>query len=285
MSQQRTHFRPECEALEDRFMPSANPIPEALSGAAEAFTHSREYYTQMVTNAYQHYLGRSPADAEKAGWVNALANGLTSERFEAGFVGSREYITNHGGPGAAWVKAMYDDLLHRANPADQEVAGWVGALTDGASAAEVATAFASSAERAGGRIFDDYQLLLHRTASADEVKAWLNHAASQGLTNEDVLARLLTSDEYLHAHGQQYMDDHHYPDLPPGYQWFGDAMFRLGNTPENYLTGHGSSSLDWLEGVYHEVLGRAPEVEGLNGWLRALESGFSVGKTFGGMLE
>lgn len=39
-----------------------------------------------------------------------------------------------------------------------------------------------------------------------------------------------------------------------------------------YLRTFRSSGVDWLSSVYHDVLGRAPDAYGLNGWLGMLGS-------------
>jgi hypothetical protein len=61
-------------------------------------------------------------------WVEH--HGQTSEDLAASFVGSREYF-NAGfksyGEKAAWVRAAYLDILHRAAN-DDEVQRWLGVL-------------------------------------------------------------------------------------------------------------------------------------------------------------
>src|SRR5207248_1375539 len=93
------------EALEDRTMLSATPLT-----IAAALAHSPEAYSRFVSGAYQRFLDRTPASAEVAGWVTGMQHGLSDEQLEAGFIGSAEYIANHGGQGAGWVTGMYHDL-------------------------------------------------------------------------------------------------------------------------------------------------------------------------------
>ena len=61
-----------------------------------------------------------------------LAGVYSDEQVESFFLGSQEYIANHGGTGQAWVVGMYQDLLGR-QPAPSEVDGWLQALAGGAS--------------------------------------------------------------------------------------------------------------------------------------------------------
>src|SRR5205807_609586 len=101
-----------------------------------------------VTNDYRRYVGRAPDVAGLAYWVGQLQNGATDEQLEASFLGSAEYIRNHGGTGDAWVKGMYHDLLGRT-PDQDGVSYWVDQLAHGADASLVALGFAASAEREG----------------------------------------------------------------------------------------------------------------------------------------
>jgi hypothetical protein len=50
--------------------------------------HSREYYGDFVTSAYEHYLGRKPDQGGLNSWTDQLQKGLSDERLEAAFIGS-----------------------------------------------------------------------------------------------------------------------------------------------------------------------------------------------------
>jgi PKD repeat protein len=206
-----------------------NGPPPNLPQAASALTHSTEYYANLVTAVYQKYLGRAPDDAGLSAWVQAMQNGLTDEHLEAGFIGSDEYIANHGGAGAGWVKGMYQDLLGR-NPSDGEVQGWVDALNNGASPSSVAYGFAASAEREGQHVQANYQTILGRPASDDEVSAWVT-AFTNGVTNEGVMAGFVGSSEYYFS-----------------------ADKGNGDTPT------------WVVSAYQDVLGRQPSQGEIDTW-------------------
>jgi hypothetical protein len=158
-------------------------------------TFSPEYYSGVVIGAYQRYLGRTPSDAEVAGWVTQMQNGLTDEHLEAGFIGSPEYIANHGGQGAGWVTGMYHDLLGRT-PSQAEVDGWVQALNNGEPPTQVAYGFAASPERERQHVTLDYQTFLGRNPTDAERDAWVN-AFVHGSTNEQVIAGFAGSLEYF----------------------------------------------------------------------------------------
>ena len=211
--------------------PDPGKGPTAWLTVANGLTHSAEYYTNVVTAAYQQYLGRLPDANGLAYWVNQMQQGLSDERLEAGFIGSPEYIADHGGPGANWVQGLYQDLLGRA-PAANEVAYWVNNLNNGMSPAEVAYGFASSAEREGQRVTADYQRYLGRAPSAAEVSYWVNTFLA-GTDNETVVAGFVGSQEFFQTQGQNNVND-------------------------------------WLFVAYQEILNRPPDAAGEAYWLGVL---------------
>jgi hypothetical protein len=211
-----------------------SPAPSMLATAASAFAHSREHYTQFVTNAYQQYLKRLPDNAGLNAWVSGMMAGVYSdEKVEASFIGSPEYIANHGGTGQAWVSGMYKDLLGRT-PSDSEVQTWLNALAQGASTTAVALGFAASPEREGQRVAANYQTYLGRAPSSSEVSLWVNIFLG-GTTNESVVGGFVGSPEY-------YM---------------------------NPQKGHGNKAR-WVARAYLDVLFRPASVGEVNNWLQIL---------------
>jgi streptogramin lyase len=212
-------------------------LPSNLGNAALIFTHSYENYANFITGCYQHYLGRSPGANEIPPWVSLMRHGLSDEQVEADFISAPEYIQDHGGLGAGWVESMYQDLLGRT-PAPQEVNGWLVAMQNGWTPAQVAYGFAASPEREAIRVQQDYQQYLGRTASAAEVNGWVNAFLNLHYSNEDVTAGFIASWEYY-------------------------------NNPNR---GKGDNT-DWLLSVYRDVLHRLPGSGELAGWLAYLAQG------------
>jgi Domain of unknown function (DUF4214) len=172
-----------------------NPIPARIGSAALAITHSEEFFADFVISAYDKYLGRGPDQSGLDYWVGLMQQGYVSdEHLEAGFIGSAEYIANHGGKGAGWVTGMYQNLLGR-NPDTPGLNYWVGQLAAGADPASVAYGFAASAEREGQRIAADYLVYLGRPLDAAGQQYWVNQFLN-GATNENVVAGFIASPEY-----------------------------------------------------------------------------------------
>ncbi len=209
------------------------PLPVHLYDAASGLTQSAEYYTNLIIADYQHYLGRGPDVNGLAYWLGRMQSGLTDEQLEAGFIGSAEYIQNHGGTGEAWVVGLYQDVLGRT-PDATGLSYWLTQLHQGATPYSIAYGFAASAEREGQRVVADYQRYLGRLPSAAEVNAWVDQFINHGQTNERVIAGFIASGEY-------YQD-------------------------------HYSDPRDWLFAAYQATLGRDPDAAGLEAWLNVLAS-------------
>jgi hypothetical protein len=203
----------------------------ARTTVAEGVSQSAEYFTNIIVAAYNKYLGRAPDTVGLTYWLNLMQNqGLTDEQLEAGFIGSQEYIQNHGGTGQNWITGLYMDLLGRP-PAAWEVQYWVDNLNNGMNPADIAFGFAASAERESQRVAADYQRYLGRGARSDEIQYWVNIFLN-GANNEKVIAGFVSSQEYYQEHG--------------------------------------NNTVDWLFADFRATLGRNPDVAGYQYWLSQL---------------
>jgi hypothetical protein len=213
--------------------PGSDPLPPYLRQVAGDLTHSPEYYANVITAAYQQYVKRAPDGAGLAYWVDQMLNhGLTDERLEASFLGSVEYVRDHGGNGAGWVEGMYEDLLGRAADASG-LAFWTDALAHGASPAAIAYGFAASPEREAQRVAADYQRYLGRSPDAAGLNYWVDEFVNHGQTNEDLVAGFVGSPEYFQVQG--------------------------------------STDRGWVLAAYQAILNRQPSGTEMNWWLEILE--------------
>jgi len=220
------------------------PIPDPNKGfqvhglaVASAITQSQEYYGDVVAAAYQHYLKRAPDNVGLTSWVDQMQHGLTDEQLEASLIASNEYITAHGGtnsqgvPGAAWVQALYQDVLGRsADPTG--LAAWETQLAAGVSPFTIALGFTTSGEREQARINADYSALLNRPADSNGLATWISQLA-QGVTQETIEAELLASQEYFSNRG-------------------------------------GGDATHWIGSVYQDILHRTASQAEINYWIGVL---------------
>ena len=216
---------------------SAKPITAILDGVANAFTHSDEYFANLVRGDYSQLLHRTPSAAEVGSWVALMKNGLTDEQMLAAFTASPEYDTLTGATDQVWIEALYRAVLGRAADGAGEAA-WLQKLASGTSRSAIAYGFATSAEHESLIVAGDYQRYLGRTASASEVAGWVN-TLQLGMSDEQVLAAFVASAEF-------YADQ-------------------------------GSSLQGWLNGAYQAILQRAPDATGFNDWQAYLQTSLAGG--------
>jgi hypothetical protein len=201
-----------------------------LAVVDQAFLQSSEYDTNLVVKDYQQYLGRAPGAAEVTIWVNALQHGATDMQVLAGFLSSTEYYQRAGNSDQAWVDALYRDLLSRSADATGESA-WLQNLAAGVQKANIALGIATSQEREGIVVQDDYQQYLGRSAGAAEITFWVN-ALQHGTPSTQVLSGFLSSQEYFQMHH--------------------------------------ANARDWLSSTYQDILYRKPDQAGYASWLSVL---------------
>jgi CARDB/Domain of unknown function (DUF4214) len=256
--------------------PRAGSRPSWLAAVASALTHSAEYYSGIVAAAYHTYLGRPPDAEGLSVWVRHMQGGLTDEHLEANFIGSSEYIQNHGGTGDAWVSGMYRDLLGRS-PSQSEVDGWVHALNAGRSTIDIAYGFAASAEREGQRVTADYVGYLGRRPGDAEAAGWVSSFENGSKTNEDVVAGFVGSDEYFANHSGMVLDW-----FTAAYQaLFGQPASQAGPAPSYLAAVVGVMSRSGehysliVSQVYQTCLGRSADAAGLNNWVTQMLHGLS----------
>lgn len=160
---------------------------------AFAVDTSTEYRQRLVTGYLNTFLQRAPGSAELTNVVSLLVNGQSQEQVISIIVGTAEYRTANGvGSNAELVEQLFNDLLNR--PADPT---GLDALTDlldnGATAAFVALAMLNSTEYRNNLVTGFFEDFLGRPPGTPELTAFLNPFT----TDEDIIARILASEEYL----------------------------------------------------------------------------------------
>ncbi len=163
----------------------------------QAIENSSEYLDDLVNNLYEQYLGRAADPGGLGAYVAFLQGGGTIEQVIDGIVASPEYFNIYGNDNA-FVASLYQNILNRAG-SSAEIQGWVTAMGNGMTAAQVASAILSSQEYRSNLIEDYYQAFLNRPADSAGLTAWLN-ALNQGVADQVVLASILGSPEAVALH-------------------------------------------------------------------------------------
>ena len=206
---------------------------------------------------YDAILGRTPDPLGFEGWASILKHETASlHDVAASFLASPEGQSHIGSPNnATFVEQLYETALHR--PGDNiGVQGWTNALDQGASRADVAIAFALSAEHVAGmqtslnagvfvpdqnaaNVARLYYGVLGREPDSSGLSGWTGLVDGGGSFSFKNLAQaFLNSPEYQNAHAGQ-----------------GDAQF--------------------IDDLYVNALGRHAESGGLQEWINALSHGAS----------
>lgn len=190
-----------------RRRPAPGPVLEPLEGRAllsadgafaSQLTHSAEFYTNIIKADYTKFLGRSPTATDLSYYLNELRNGVSDENLLAGFAGSQEFYNTSGGDNAAWITAMYRDILGRA-PSSSDLTYYEQSLNGGNTRTNISLGFARSPEHETQVITNDYGKYLGRSPSQAELNYYVTQYA-HGLANEDIIAGFVGSAEFNQIH-------------------------------------------------------------------------------------
>jgi Ca2+-binding RTX toxin-like protein len=208
--------------------------------------------TVMLTEAaasikrlYLATLARGPDDVGWQGWVDALAGGSSLATITSGFVNSAEFYSVYGArDNTQFVTLLYNNVLHRA-PDAGGLAGWLGVLNGGGSRESVVNGFSESGEFQAntnptphaGQVYRLYGATLDRTPDAGGFTGWVDALDGTSALN-GVAGGFVGSAEFQAKYGA------------------------LDNTA-------------FVNLLYMNVLHRAADAGGLQGWLDALSSGTS----------
>lgn len=133
-----------------------------------------------VSALYRTVLGRDADAAGRAYWVGRIAAGVSFESVSAELYGSPEYYAAHGSSAAGYVRALYDDLLHRA-PDTAGSAYWVGQLTSGArTRSGLALGFSASIESRRDRAGRIWTSLFRAAPSESDRQTWAERLGHVG---------------------------------------------------------------------------------------------------------
>jgi subtilisin-like proprotein convertase family protein len=162
---------------------------------AQIIMSSNEYHQLQVISIYQTYLHRAADSVGLADFSNALSTTSSLEQVTATILGSDEFYNDVGNTNAAFLNALYSDVLGRPiDPTGQ--AAFTNALNGGATRAQVALAILTSNEYRLKMVQSFYVQFLHRQGSLNELEGWVS-LMQGGATVTDVISGIVGSDEYL----------------------------------------------------------------------------------------
>ena len=208
-----------------------------------------------VYRLYEAALGRAPDPEGLAGWANQVDSGVSLQSVANSFVTSTEFQNVYGSlTDTAFVTLLYHNVLHRA-PDPGGLNGWLGALSQGVSRAQVLLGFSQSQED------------INDLSPPVQQGLWVGnvYAAEVARLYDTTLSRL--------------------PDLQ-GLTGWTQALENGSTTLLQEVNGFMASAefqqvygnltnSDFVTLLYNNALHRAPDPGGLTGWVNALNGGES----------
>ena len=155
---------------------------------------SNEYYQLLVGSYVQGLLGRSASSTDLSFFTPLLASN-SDEFVQAQIAGSAEFFLKSGGTDAGFVTALFKDFLNRT-PSSGELAFWVGALGT-MSREQVAALILGTLEYDSDLVKSYYLQFLRRPADSTGLNFFANALNGGTLTDEQVIASLIGTDEYF----------------------------------------------------------------------------------------
>jgi Ca2+-binding RTX toxin-like protein len=174
--------------------------------------------------------------------VNTLGgnDAVNSSGLPANLIGlTVDLGADQGDANSRFVDQLYEDLLGR--PADGGgLAGWLAALAQGITRAQVAFAIENSPEYLTDVVQKAFQQFLHRVGDPAGVAGWVNFLQA-GHTIEQMEVGIVGSAEYFQVRG-------------------------------------GGTNAGFVSALFQDALGRAPDAGGLAGFTRVLAAGATTGQ-------
>jgi serralysin len=198
-----------------------------------------------IKRLYLATLNRAPDDTGWQGWVDALTGSKSLSAITKGFINSAEFQAVYGAlNNNNFVTLLYNNVLRRV-PDTGGLAGWLSALAGGTSRENVVNGFSESAEFQintnptphAGQVYRLYGATLDRAPDAAGFTGWVD-ALDGPLALAGVAGGFVGSAEFQAKYGP--------------------------------LT-----DTNFVKQLYLNVLHRAADAAGLQGWLNALGSGTS----------
>ena len=162
----------------------------AVTGALAA---SDEWAGARIDDLYLQVFGRRADAGGRAHWVDAIASGLRLEDVAALLYGSDEFWQSVGRTRAAYVDALYLDLLGRTAD-DTGRAFWIDQLAAGTTRTSVAAEFFASVESRRSRVVGRYREVLGRDPDASGKRYWVEQLLVLG--DVQLAAQLAASGEF-----------------------------------------------------------------------------------------
>ncbi|WP_421907401.1 DUF4214 domain-containing protein [Mameliella sp.] len=239
---------------------------DILIGESRGLYHIDE--SAQVYRLYDTVFGRQPDGGGHHHWVLKLLGGTTLTQTAAAFVASPEFQRTYGSTtNAQFVTLLYQNVLDRL-PSTDDREFWVEKLDTNWSRIDLVLFFSESTEHIGKTIVaqttydearditswgDDiyrlYRAIFDRDPDGGGFNTWTTKLASGSMVFPEVIESFMASPEFQSTYGSA------------------------------------SSDTEFVTLLYLNVLQRAPDAAGLQGWIDALQGGMERSKVVGFFLS
>ena len=236
---------------------------DVLMGDQNGLYHIDE--SAQIFRLYAAVFGREPDVNGHQGWVQNLVLGnATLNQVAAAFVASPEFQATYGdATNAEFVTLLYDNVLGRT-PSTVDRDYWVGRLDGGETRERVVLLFSETPEHQNRTAADQeaYDMGHDITTWTDDV-----YRVYRAIFDRDPdIGGFLTWTDTLAA----------------GRMSFPEVIESFMASPEFQDTyGAASSNTEFVTLLYENVLKRAPDANGLSGWVASLDGGMDRAKVVG----
>ncbi|WP_141194967.1 DUF4214 domain-containing protein, partial [Maliponia aquimaris] len=217
----------------------------------------------QVYRLYDSVFGRQPDGGGHHVWTLGLLGSTTLAQAAAAFVASPEFQATYGAAtNAEFVTLLYQNVLNRL-PSTQDRDFWVGRLEANWSRTDVVLFFSESTEHIaktaqaqdlfdetrdianwGDDIYRVYRAIFDRDPDGGGFNTWTSTLAGGAMTLPQVIESFMASPEFQATYGT-------------------------------------TTNTEFVTLLYQNVLKRAPDTGGLNGWVAALDGGMERSKVVG----
>jgi hypothetical protein len=155
---------------------------------------TNEYYQLLAGSYVQDLLGR-PATLTDLSFFTPLLSSNSDEFVQAQIAGSAEFFLKSGSSDAGFVTALFKDFLNRT-PTSSELALFVGELST-MTREQVASQILGLLDYDKDLVNSYYLQFLRRPADSTDLNFFANALNGGTLTDEQVIASLIGTDEYF----------------------------------------------------------------------------------------
>jgi hypothetical protein len=214
-------------------------------------------FNNLLNSTYQAYIGRAPNESDIAFWQGELNKGVSPQQIVSGIANDQ---------------ASKNFLMGQASQ--------FGPVSAPAAAPSSAPQAASNSGSTQQYITDQYQNMMGRDPSPDEVSYWSDQIANRGVS-QDTMSNTVHNDVMVGQAYNKYLGRD--PTQDEKNYWM--SSFGKGTSPDNFVEtlrndvgAKNYANSQFIVDQYQGLLGRSPNQDEINFWQNQINKGSSLGQ-------